>query len=212
MAFDLTCLQTFQANSRARVSSGVGGRWVTTLRSTSCRERESASCNRIPPEIFFRTHFCGAAVTSTRRRFFFAGELCLCGFVEGGRGDHFEEEFVHFFGGFGVDGTVHTDHAAERGDGIAFESALVGFGESFAGGCAAGIGVLDDGADRFVEFRFIKFLGEIPGGLQVDDVIEGKFFSLNLAGIGHADGGAVRIHGGLLMRIFTVAQVEGFLE
>ena len=61
-------------------------------------------------------------------------------------GDDFEEKFVHFFGGFGVDGAIHADDAAEGGDGIAFEGPLVGFGESLAGGGAAGVGVLDDGA------------------------------------------------------------------
>ena len=67
---------------------------------------------------------------------FLGGEAGFGGFVEGGRGDYFEEELVHLFGGFGVDGTVYADHAAERGDGIAFERALVGFGKSLAG-CGA---------------------------------------------------------------------------
>ena len=73
-----------------------------------------------------------------------------------------------------------------------------------------GIGVLDDGADGGLVR--IEFLGEIPGGLQVDDVVVGKFFALKLAGVGHACAGAVGIHGRLLVRVFAVAQVEGFLE
>ena len=58
---------------------------------------------------------------------------------------------MHFFSGLGVDGAIHTDYATEGGDGIAFEGALVGFRQSLAGGGAAGIGVLDDGADGLVE-------------------------------------------------------------
>ena len=140
-------------------------------------------------------------------KIFLGGELGFGGFVEGGGGDDFEEELVHFFGGFGVDGTIDADHAAEGRDGIAFEGALVGFGESLPGRGAAGIGVLDDRDDGLVEF-----LGEIPRGLQVDDVVVGKFLALELVGIGHADAGAVGVHGGFLVRIFAVAQVESFVE
>src|SRR5579863_5999570 len=114
---------------------------------------------------------------------------------------------MHFFGGIGVDGAIHADYSAEGGDGITFEGALVGFGESLAGGGAAGVGVLDDGADRLIEF-----LCEIPGGLQVDDVVVGEFLALELTGVGHAGAGAVGVHGGPLMGVFAVAQVEGFLE
>ena len=67
--------------------------------------------------------------------------------------------------------------------------------------------MLDDGADGFV-----KFLGEIPCGLQIDDVVVGEFFALELSGVGDADSRAVGIHGGFLVRIFTVAQVESFVE
>jgi len=35
---------------------------------------------------------------------------------------------VHLFGGFAVDGTVYSDDAAERRDGVAFEGSLVRFG------------------------------------------------------------------------------------
>ena len=138
---------------------------------------------------------------------FLGREFCLGGFIESGRGDDFEKKFVHFFGGLGVDGAVHADHAAEGRHGVAFESALVSFGESFAGGGAAGVGVFDDG-----DYGLVEFLGEIPGGLQVDDVVEGQFLALELAGIGHAYARAVGVHGGLLMGIFAVTQVEGFVK
>src|SRR5712691_8661783 len=119
---------------------------------------------------------------------------------------------MHVFGGFGVDRTVHADYAAESGDGIAFESALVGLRESLAGGRAAGVGVLDDGADGFVEVVLVKFLCPVPGRLHIDEVVVGKFLALNLAGIGDASAVAVGIHRGLLVGVFAVAQVERFLK
>ncbi len=67
--------------------------------------------------------------------------------------------------------------------------------------------MLDDGDDRLLEF-----LRQIPGGLEVDDVVVGEFLALQLAGVGHADAGAVGVHGGFLVRVLSVAEVEGFLE
>src|SRR5579871_3632551 len=108
---------------------------------------------------------------------------------------------MHFFGGFGVDGAIHADYSSEGGDRIAFEGTLVGFGERLAGGGAARIRMFDDGADGLVESWFVEFLGEIPRGLQVDDVVVRKFFALELAGVGDSDAGAVGVHGGFLVRI-----------
>src|SRR6202007_29987 len=130
---------------------------------------------------------------------FVGSELGLGGLVKRRSCDDFEEELVHFFSGFGVDGTIHPDHAAESRDGVAFESALVGFGERIAGGGSARIGVLDDGDDWPV-----KFLGKIPGGLQVDDVVVRKFLALKLPGVGDAGTGAIGVHGGFLVGIFAV--------
>jgi len=41
--------------------------------------------------------------------------------------------------------------------------------------------MLDDGADGGI--IWIEFLSEIPGGLQVDDVVVGKFLALKLAAL-----------------------------
>ena len=114
---------------------------------------------------------------------------------------------MHLFGGCGVDGTIHADHAAEGRDRIAFERAFVGLGQGLAGRGAARVGVLDDGADGLIEF-----LREIPGGLQIDDVVVGKLLALQLAGVGDAGAGAVGVHCGLLVRVFAVAQVESLVE
>ena len=67
--------------------------------------------------------------------------------------------------------------------------------------------MLDNGADGLVEF-----LGQLPSRLKVDDVVIGKFLALNLAPIGHAAAGPVRVHGSLLMGILAVAQVHYFVE
>ena len=72
--------------------------------------------------------------------------------------------------------------------------------------------MFDDGADRSMEARLVEFLCEIPGGLQVDDVVVGEFLALQLKGIGNARIRAVRVHRGLLVRIFAVAQVELFVK
>ena len=86
---------------------------------------------------------------------------------------------MHFLRGGKIDGTVNTDDASERRDWVAFESAFVCFGQSLACSRTARVGVLDDGDDRL-----IKFLGEIPCSLQVDDVVVGEFLALELAGVG----------------------------
>ena len=67
--------------------------------------------------------------------------------------------------------------------------------------------MFDDGAHRFLEF-----LGEIPGGLQIDDVVIRKLFALHLMRIGHACAGTVRVHRRFLVRVLAVAQVQDFLE
>ena len=45
---------------------------------------------------------------------FLGGEFGFGHFVGAGRGDDFEEEFVHFFRGFSVDSAIDADNAAER--------------------------------------------------------------------------------------------------
>ena len=68
--------------------------------------------------------------------------------------------------------------------------------------------MLDNGADRLVEL-----LRQIPRGLQVDNVVVGKLFALQLARIGNAlPARGVGVHRGLLVRILSVAQVHHFLK
>src|ERR1700722_3263841 len=119
---------------------------------------------------------------------------------------------MHLFRGLKIDGTIDADDSAKGRDRITFQSTLKCFSQSLSRAGAAGVGVLDDGANWLVEFVLVKFLGEIPCGLKVDDVVEGKLLALKLAGIGHSGGGAIGIHGGFLMRVFAVAQILSFVE
>ncbi len=141
------------------------------------------------------------------RRLLLGGEFGFSGGVEAGRGDYLDEQFGHFFCGGGIYRAIHADHAAKGGNRITFERLFVGFCQS--GGCrySARIGVLDDGADRLLEF-----LCEVPRGLQVHDVVVGKFLALDLAAVRHARAGAIGIHGCFLMGILAVAQVHDLVK
>ena len=75
-----------------------------------------------------------------------------------------------------VDRAIHADHSAKRRHRIAFERLLVSLGERLAGSGSARIGVLDDGADWLVEL-----LRQIPRRLQIDNIVVGKLFALQLA-------------------------------
>ena len=78
IAFDFTCLQTFQANSRSRRSASVGLREVTTFQSACGSGWSSRSCTSIPPVTrrYSRAAGCGAvsaASLSSRTLFFHLG-------------------------------------------------------------------------------------------------------------------------------------------
>ena len=67
--------------------------------------------------------------------------------------------------------------------------------------------MLDDGAHRFV-----KLLRQVPRRLQIHNVVVAEFLALKLLAIRDALAGAVGVQRGLLMRILTVTQIEGFVE
>ena len=75
------------------------------------------------------------------------------------------------------------------------------------GRCAGGVRMFNNRADWLVEF-----LGQVPGGLHVNDIVVRKFLALNLAAVGHTCARAVGVHGGFLVGIFSVAQVHDLLE
>ena len=58
--------------------------------------------------------------------------------------------------------------------------------------------------------RGIELAHALQRRVAVGDVVEGQFLALDLPGLRHrgADGARVGVEGGLLMRIFAVAQVQ----
>src|SRR5947207_3629003 len=201
IAFDFTCLQTFQANSSARFSSAVGGRFVTTFKSESFNWCRSVSCTSIPPETFLNTHFCGLFVISTKRRFFLAENFSIAALSKAGAAITSRNSLAISSAAAASTGrfTPITPPNADTGS---LERALVRFGKCRSRRSSTGIGVLDDRANRFLEF-----LRQVPRGLQVNDVVIGKLFALYLARVGYSGARGVGIHCCFLVRIFAVTQV-----
>ena len=127
--------------------------------------------------------------------------------VEPRRCDRFHEELCHLRRGIAIDRAIDANDSAERRHRIAFQRALVGFGQRTRDRRAAGIGVLDDRADRL-----LKLLRQVPRRLQIDDVVVAEFLALKLLAVGDALPRAVGIQRRLLMRVFAVAQIEAFCE
>jgi hypothetical protein len=74
-----------------------------------------------------------------------------------------------------VYGAIDADDAAKGGDGIGGERFLIGLKDGCAGGRAAGVGVLDDDDGGLVEL-----LGQLPAGVEIDEVVEAEFLALEL--------------------------------
>ena len=100
------------------------------------------------------------------------------GVVKSRRSDRFHKELRHLACGIAIDGAIHADDTAERRHRIAFERSPVSFGERIRNRSAARIGVLDDCANWAV-----KLLGQVPRGLQVDDIVVTEFLALKLFAI-----------------------------
>ena len=146
----------------------------------------------------------GAASDFDQAEILFGGEA-LQGFGrKGGSGDGFDEELGDLFGCCGVDFAIDADDSAEGGDGIAGQRLLVGLEDRCAGGRAAGIGVLDDGHHGLIEFP-----GQLPAGVEIDEIVEAELLALQLCCAGDAEAGAVGIERGALVGIFAVAQGLG---
>jgi hypothetical protein len=96
---------------------------------------------------------------------------------------------------------VDGDDSAIGRDRVAGQSLQVGFEDRGAGGRAAGVGVLDDDDGGRVELG-----GQLPAGVQIDDVVEAEFLALQLARAGDAQARAVGVERGALVRVFAVAQ------
>ncbi len=116
--------------------------------------------------------------TSTRRKILLRGKDLARGGIEAWSGDRLDEQLRHLGCGVAIDRPIHADHAAERRHRIAFQRALVGFGQRGCHRGSARIGVLDDGADRLVEL-----LRQVPRRLQIDNVVVAEFLALQLLAV-----------------------------
>ena len=96
-------------------------------------------------------------------------------------GYRLHKQLGNLFRSSSVDGPVHANHAPKGRNRVRFLGTQVGFQQRLASGRAAGIGVLDDGASRFIEV-----LRQVPRRLQVHNVVEGELFALKLLAVGNA--------------------------
>ena len=91
---------------------------------------------------------------------------------------------------------------------LAWASAIGSAASGGGHGHAARVGVLDDGDGGLGEVE-----GGAQGGVGVDVVVVAHGLAVQLVGLGDAGrGGLVHVQGGLLVRVFAVAQDLGALQ
>lgn len=75
-------------------------------------------------------------------------------------------------------------------------------------GCARRVGVFDDSGGGFLEVA-----DELPCGVGVNVVVVGHFFAVQDFGAGDAcEGSLSRVKRRVLVRVFAVAEVGGFMK
>ncbi len=119
-------------------------------------------------------------------------------------GDGFDEELGDFGCGLAIDGAIDANDPAECGDGIAGESLLIGLEDGGSRCGAAGVGVLDDD-----DGGLVKFLREFPACVEIDEIVEAEFLSLELSCTGDAQAGAVGVERGALVGVLAITQRLG---
>src|SRR5690606_31761538 len=93
---------------------------------------------------------------------------------------------------------VETDHAAEGRTRVALEGACVGFRQRAALAAAARVGVLDDSGRRGVEL-----VDQLPGGVEIHQVVERQLLAMQLFRPGDARAGRA-VDRRLLVRVLAV--------
>ena len=115
-----------------------------------------------------------------------------------GRDDYFEEYFVDFSGGGFVDYGVGDNHSAEGRHGVAGEGIFPCLDGCGACSQAAGIVVFEHGECGFGA----EFVDEVYGGVDVQQVVVGYFFAVEL--VEHLVNVTKEVR--FLVRVFTVAE------
>ena len=119
IAFDFTCLQTFQAKAQAAYSSSVGLRMVGTLSAfRSVKTPRSRSCTINPPTNFLRSKpscfTCVSGPTSSKRRSFLRFNSASASTGKSRRNDHFDKRGGNFLRCGQIHGAIECNDATER--------------------------------------------------------------------------------------------------
>ncbi len=186
----------------ASISSAEGWRAVTTFSPAAETLSTSASCSSRPPEICLTIFAGGATLDHQQPQILLGAQLGFGALAEGRSRNGLHKQLADLLRQRLVDLAIDADHAAKGGDWIGCQRLLVCLRHGRTDGRAAGVAVLDDG-----NRRLIKLLHQLPGGIQIDQVVVAKFFALELLGAGHPGARAVSIERRILVRVFSVAKV-----
>ncbi len=155
MAFDFTCLQTRNANSRSASSASVGARRVTTRRSVAPMRPASRVCARKPParlrKVIPGAAGSGSPPVSSSRRFFRRATADLAASSASGA-TMTSVRIAAIFSAAGASSVRFTATMPPNGETGSQRNARSQASASVAGRRhAAGISVLDDRDRRCVE-------------------------------------------------------------
>ena len=105
--------------------------------------------------------------------------------VEGviGRGDGFDEKFGDLLAVAASTWRLKPMTPPKAETGSHSRALAIAFGEGRLFGAAAGVGVFDDGGGGEIEL-----VDELPGGVEIDQVVVGELFAVELFGAGDAVG------------------------
>ena len=180
MAFDLTCLQTAQANSRSSSSAAVGARFVTTLQLVARHHAEVAALHQQAA-----VHAADLEARVARREpagdeqahvLLLGADLARLGARPPARRSPRRTAARRSCAPVAPSsGAVEGDDAAERRGRVGAEGAVVGLAQVGRHGDAAGVGVLDDHAGRRVELPHA-----LERGVGVGEVVERQLLALQL--------------------------------
>ena len=204
MAFDLTCLQTRQAKSRLRSSSAVGGRQVTTFSSASVTRASVGILQQQPAGDVLDDGPWRGGMHLDQAQILLRGEALRASGVKAGAAMASTKSLAISSAASASTGRLMPMTPPNAETGSAAKRLLIGLKDGRAGGCAAGVGVLDDD-DR----GLVELLRQFPAGVEIDEVVEAEFLALQLRRAGDAKARAVRVEGRALMRVFAVAQRLG---